>query len=78
VSTTVSLYDAKTKLSALVEQAAGGEEIVITKNGVPKAKLVRLAPAGALRRPAKALGLTHIADDFDGPDAAIEALFNGA
>jgi antitoxin (DNA-binding transcriptional repressor) of toxin-antitoxin stability system len=31
----VSLYDAKTKLSSLVDRAAAGEEIVIAKNGVP-------------------------------------------
>jgi prevent-host-death family protein len=36
----VNLYEAKTGLSALVEQAAEGEEIVIAKNGKPKAKLV--------------------------------------
>jgi prevent-host-death family protein len=41
MSLIVSLYDAKTRLSALVDRAAGGEEIVITKNGAPKAKIVR-------------------------------------
>ena len=78
MSRTVSLYDAKTRLSALVEEAAEGEDIVITKNGIPKAKLVRFPSAGVTRSPAKALELTHIADDFDAPDSAIEALFRGA
>ena len=32
---TVSLYDAKTHLSQLVERAAEGEEIMISKNGKP-------------------------------------------
>jgi len=36
----VNLYEAKTHLSQLVEDAARGEEIVIAKNGKPKAKLV--------------------------------------
>ena len=38
--TTYNLYEAKTALSALVEQAAGGAEIVIAKAGKPMAKLV--------------------------------------
>lgn len=36
----MSLYDVKTNLSALVEEAAAGAEIVITKHGKPKARLV--------------------------------------
>jgi prevent-host-death family protein len=46
----VSLYEAKSQLSALVEAASLGQEIVIAKNGKPKARLV---PAGA-SSPAKA------------------------
>jgi prevent-host-death family protein len=40
VVTRVNLYEAKTNLSDLVERAAGGEEIVIAKNGKAKARLV--------------------------------------
>ena len=36
----LNLYEAKTRLSALVDEAAAGKEIVIAKNGRPKAKLV--------------------------------------
>jgi prevent-host-death family protein len=74
----VSLYDAKTRLSALVDRATGGEEIVITKNGAPKAKIFPLPARGGERVPAGALGLTYISEDFDAPDPQIEALFNGA
>ncbi len=77
MSLIVSLYDAKTRLSALVDRAAGGEEIVITKNGVPQAKIVPLPTLGGERVPAGALGLTRIGDDFDARDPAIEALFAG-
>ena len=38
---TASLYEAKTQLSKLVEAAAAGEEIVITKHGKPMAMLVK-------------------------------------
>jgi prevent-host-death family protein len=36
----VNLYEAKTKLSKLLEDAVRGEEIVIAKNGKPMVKLV--------------------------------------
>ena len=40
----VNLYEAKTRLSALVEEAKAGEEIVIAKNGKPTARLVAMEP----------------------------------
>ena len=65
----VNLYEAKTQLSALVERAAKGEEIVIAKAGKPMARLV--APASVLELPRKPgrnfMGITYIADDFDVP-----------
>ena len=72
-----SLYDAKTHLSSLVDRASEGEEIVIAKNGIPLAKLVAVPFRGRKRRPAKAIGITYIADDFDEPDPTIEDLFAG-
>ena len=77
MSLTVSLHEAKTHLTSLVEQAFEGEEIVITENGVPKAKLIRAPLTDGKRSPANALGLTYIAEDFDAADPVIEALFNG-
>jgi prevent-host-death family protein len=73
----VSLYEAKTQLSDLVDRAAAGEEIVIAKNGVPQARLVPLASRGVPRKPANAMRITRIAADFDAPDPAIDALFGG-
>jgi prevent-host-death family protein len=46
----VNLYEAKTNLSQLVEDAAKGEEIIIAKNGKPMAKLVVVAPADAPKK----------------------------
>ena len=65
----VSLYDAKTHLSSLVERAAQGEEIVIAKSGKPKARLVPLADPDTrrLRVPGKGKGTVWIAPDFDAP-----------
>jgi prevent-host-death family protein len=41
----VNIYEAKTRLSELVEQASQGETIVIAKAGTPLAKLVPLHEA---------------------------------
>jgi antitoxin (DNA-binding transcriptional repressor) of toxin-antitoxin stability system len=47
----LNLYEAKTQLSALVEQVANsGDEVIIAKNGVPMAKLVRFE-ATSIRKP---------------------------
>lgn len=61
----VNLYEAKTSLSALVERAAAGEEIVIAKAGKPKAKLVPLSGVAEPRRPGGWEGKVWVADDFD-------------
>jgi prevent-host-death family protein len=74
----VSLYDAKTQLSSLVERAAAGEEIVISKNGVPMAKLVPIPFRGEPRKPANAMGITYIAEDFDAVDEEIIQMFEGS
>ena len=65
----VSLYEAKTHLSELVEQAAQGQEIIIAKSGKPKARLVPLVPPDTrhLRKPGRGRGRGWIADDFDAP-----------
>ena len=67
--TTVNIYAAKTQLSALVDKAAQGEEIVIAKAGKPMAKLVPLEKVEqAPRVPGQnVLGITYIAPDFDDP-----------
>lgn len=69
VSEPVSLYDAKTHLSALVDRAAAGAEIIISKSGKPKARLVPLEQPDLkkLRVPGKEKGKIWIADDFDAP-----------
>jgi len=74
----VNLYEAKTSLSRLVEQAAGGKEIVIAKAGVPKAKLVPIRNSPARRIPGAWNGKVWVADDFDAPlPPEILTLFEG-
>ena len=62
----LNLYEAKSQLSALVEEAAAGEEIVIAKNGVPRARLVPLKRV-ARRKPGGSKGRLRVAGDFDAP-----------
>ncbi|MGD0103093.1 MAG: type II toxin-antitoxin system Phd/YefM family antitoxin [Rhodopila sp.] len=63
----VNLYEAKTKLSQLVERAAAGEEIIIAKAGRPLARLVPLAKRTAPRPLGLLAGQVKVGDDFDDP-----------
>ena len=62
----LNLYEAKSQLSALVEEAAAGTEIVIAKNGRPRAMLVAIRPVRQ-REPGSARGRIRMAADFDAP-----------
>lgn len=41
-STTVGSFEAKTHLAALIDRAAAGEEVIITRRGKPVARLVAM------------------------------------
>ncbi len=74
----VALYEAKTQLSALVERAAAGAEIVIMKSGVPMARLIAVEDTRALRMPGRGAGSWEVAPDFDAPlPADVLADFDG-
>ena len=62
----LNLYDAKTHLSTLVEQAAAGSEFVIAKAGRPMAKLVPLRQVER-RTPGRGKGKVWVSADFDTP-----------
>lgn len=65
--TMVSLHEAKARLSRLIEQAVAGEDIVITKSGMPVARLTGLTRP-AKRRPLGTMkGRIRISPDFDAP-----------
>lgn len=61
-----NLYEAKTHLSTLVEEAAGGAEIIIAKNGRPRAKLVAVREPRR-RQPGRGKGKIRMSADFDAP-----------
>jgi prevent-host-death family protein len=74
---TVNIHKAKTHLSRLVEEVAAGAEIVISKNGVPRAKLVPLDSSRKLKFGVMK-GKLRYPDDFDAPlPDEVMALFEG-
>jgi len=54
-SNTVGAYEAKTHLSELLEKVGAGEEIIITKHGVPVAKLVPMRKEASVEQRAAAI-----------------------
>lgn len=73
-----NMHEAKTHLSRLAERAAGGEEIVIARNGRPLARLVALEQPHKLRTLGLWKGQVSIGDDFDAPlPAEIRDPFEG-
>jgi prevent-host-death family protein len=62
----VNIAEAKAHLSALVQKALTGEEVVIARDNKPLVKLVPLEPVVGKRQPGSAKGqILFIADDFD-------------
>ena len=64
---TVNIHEAKTQLSRLVEEAAGGREIVIAKAGRPVARLVPLASPVRTKQLGLLMGKIRVGPDFDAP-----------
>ena len=77
---TVSITEAKTRLSMLVDQAACGEAFVIAKAGRPMVKVtaIEASAARAVRRLGFLAGKFDVPDDFDRMgEAEILELFGG-
>lgn len=70
------MHEAKTKLSQLVERAEAGEEVVISRNGKPVARLIPLARTSSIGSVRGAWrGRVRIGEDFDAlPDDMADAL----
>jgi prevent-host-death family protein len=63
----VNTHEAKTQFSRLLRRVAAGEEITIANRGVPVARLVPVAAAGAKRKLGTFAGQMTIPEDFDAP-----------
>lgn len=64
---TVNIHEAKTHLSRLVEEAAGGREIVIAKAGKAMARLVPLATTPRVKKLGLLKGQIKVPADFNAP-----------
>ncbi len=75
---TINIYEAKTQLSKLVDQAAAGTDVIIARAGKPVARLTRLAAPRRKIRFGLLKGKVRIGKDFDAPlPAEILAQFEG-
>ncbi len=66
--TQVTIHEAKTHLSKLIQMVLDGEEVIIAKRDKPLVKLVVIQEAKPQRRLGGAAdAILFIADDFDEP-----------
>ena len=54
----IGIYDARSKLSELIERVQSGEEVVLTRHGEPVARLV---PEKRRRKPSRAAAVARMA-----------------
>ncbi len=63
----INIYEAKTHLSRLADEAAQGVEIVIARAGKPIARLCRIKPKAKKRRLGVRDGKFKVPEDFSAP-----------
>ena len=76
---TLSLFDAKTHLSRIVESLVEGkeDEVVISRRGKPVVRMTPVRKRDASKRIGLARGRFKVPDNIDGANAAIANLFGG-
>ena len=67
MSKVVTIHEAKTHLSRLIQEAQSGEDIVIARGNEPLVRLVLVDSARRQRSLGWAKGQVTIAPDFDAP-----------
>jgi prevent-host-death family protein len=64
---TVTIHQAKTNLSRLIERASAGEEIIIARGSKPVARLVPVGAVKGKRQPGSLKGKLVIGPEFFEP-----------
>jgi prevent-host-death family protein len=64
---TITIHQAKTNLSKLIERAAQGEEIIIARGSKPVAMLVPVGAVKGKRQPGSLKGKLEIGPEFFEP-----------
>ncbi len=74
---TVSLFDAKTHLSRIIEELTSGieQEVVISRHGKPMVRVVAIRPKAVSNRIGLAKGKFVTPDDLDAANPDIAKLF---
>ena len=70
MSAAITVEEAQAKLKEIIHQLTPGEELVITENQQPVAKLVGQWPTPSVARPGPGLcrgAIVYMASDFDAP-----------
>lgn len=74
----VNIYDAKTRLSQLVDFAAAGQDGVVSRDGTPLVRVTRLDTSKRRIKFGVLRGKVTLAEDFDAPlPAEVLAGFDG-
>ena len=75
---TINIYEAKTQLSQLVDRAAAGEDVVVSRNGKPLVRITQLENTRRAIRFGVLKGKVRLSADFDAPlPEAVLASFEG-
>lgn len=64
---TINIFEAKTRLSQLVDQAVSGKDVVVGRNGKPLVRITRLSVPKRRVRFGMLKGKLRVAKDFDAP-----------
>jgi len=73
----LNIHQAKTHLSRLIEEAVGGETVVVAKAGKPMVQLVPVAAVGGERPLGLLAGKAKESADCWTPDVEVEEWFYG-
>jgi prevent-host-death family protein len=61
----INIYEAKTHLSKLVDQAASGQDVILARHGKPVALITAIGPAKPRIQAGLLKGKLDIPDDFN-------------
>ena len=67
-----NIHEAKTQLSRIIERVEKGEQIVISRAGVPVAKVVPLPKRANRQGRGSLAGRIELSDDWDSPETNAE------
>ena len=63
----VTIHEAKTHLSRLIQKASGGEEVIISRGSKPVARLVAFGEVKGKRQPGSMKGQLMVGSEFFEP-----------